>query len=170
MTPRAPSSCLWCFERNGTDWNGMERNGMERNGTYQVPMRCYGDKPSWFRKVSPSGAVPVANIDGRVISESNVIMQVFGICAFSFVCVAESAAVVLCMKIGRKFIHYFCLLVQTAAVFRSSVCCAKCDWSNFTPDCRMMSLAPSLSAWLFGWIFSLSLLHLYAWLTLHSLS
>lgn len=107
MTPRAPSSCLWCFERNGTDWNGMERNGMERNGTYQVPMRCYGDKPSWFRKVSPSGAVPVANIDGRVISESNVIMQVFGICAFSFVCVAESAAVVLCMKIGRKLFIIF---------------------------------------------------------------
>ncbi|CAN0496234.1 unnamed protein product, partial [Laminaria digitata] len=39
-------------------------------------MRCYGDKPSWFRQVSPSGAVPVANIDGRIISESNVIMQV----------------------------------------------------------------------------------------------
>lgn len=45
-----------------------------------MPMRCYGDKPSWFRKVSPSGAVPVANIDGRVISESNVIMQVLRVC------------------------------------------------------------------------------------------
>ncbi|CAM9246881.1 unnamed protein product [Ascophyllum nodosum] len=42
----------------------------------KVPMRCYGDKPSWFRQISPSGAVPVAQIDGRIISESNVIMQV----------------------------------------------------------------------------------------------
>ncbi|CAM9311077.1 unnamed protein product, partial [Ectocarpus sp. 8 AP-2014] len=42
----------------------------------KVPMRCYGDKPLWFSKVSPSGAVPVAEIDGRIISESNVIMQV----------------------------------------------------------------------------------------------
>ncbi|CAN0158888.1 unnamed protein product [Pylaiella littoralis] len=42
----------------------------------KVPMRCYGNKPSWFSEVSPSGAVPVANIDGRIISESNVIMQV----------------------------------------------------------------------------------------------
>lgn len=39
-------------------------------------MRCYGDKPLWFSEVSPSGAVPVAEIDGRIISESNVIMQV----------------------------------------------------------------------------------------------
>ncbi|CAM9497065.1 unnamed protein product [Ectocarpus sp. 12 AP-2014] len=42
----------------------------------KVPMRCYGDKPRWFSEVSPSGAVPVAEIDGRIISESNVIMQV----------------------------------------------------------------------------------------------
>ncbi|CAN0288542.1 unnamed protein product, partial [Ectocarpus sp. 4 AP-2014] len=42
----------------------------------KVPMRCYGDKPLWFSQVSPSGAVPVAEIDGRIISESNVIMQV----------------------------------------------------------------------------------------------
>lgn len=46
-------------------------------------MRCYGDKPLWFSEVSPSGAVPVAEIDGRVISESNVIMQVQGATGFS---------------------------------------------------------------------------------------
>lgn len=41
----------------------------------KVPLRCYGDKPQWFRAVSPGGMLPVAEIDGQIISESNDIMQ-----------------------------------------------------------------------------------------------
>lgn len=42
----------------------------------KVNMRCYGDKPDWFMRMQPSGGIPVAKIDGRVITESNDIMQV----------------------------------------------------------------------------------------------
>jgi glutathione S-transferase len=37
-------------------------------------MSSYGVKPPAFRAISPSGAIPVARIDGRIISESNDIM------------------------------------------------------------------------------------------------
>mmetsp|Transcript_28528 Transcript_28528/g.37323 ORF Transcript_28528/g.37323 Transcript_28528/m.37323 type:complete len:522 (-) Transcript_28528:303-1868(-) len=41
----------------------------------KVPLRCYGDKPQWFRQLNPSGMLPVAEIDGKLITESNDIMQ-----------------------------------------------------------------------------------------------
>ena len=42
----------------------------------KVNMNCYGDKPAWFWAMQPSGGIPVAKIDGRVIRESNDIIQV----------------------------------------------------------------------------------------------
>lgn len=41
----------------------------------KVPMSCYGDKPPAFRRISPSGGIPVAIIDGKVIAESNDIVS-----------------------------------------------------------------------------------------------
>jgi len=41
----------------------------------KVPLSCYGDKPSWFLDVCPSGMLPVAKIDGQIITESNDIMS-----------------------------------------------------------------------------------------------
>lgn len=40
----------------------------------KVPLRCYGDKPAWFRGVNPSGGLPVATIKGKTLAESNDIM------------------------------------------------------------------------------------------------
>ena len=40
------------------------------------PLSCYGDKSSEFFRVSPSGQMPVAKINGRVVSESNAIMRI----------------------------------------------------------------------------------------------
>lgn len=37
-------------------------------------MRCYGDKPSSFTKLQPSGAIPVAIIDGVTYRQSNDII------------------------------------------------------------------------------------------------
>lgn len=39
-----------------------------------VPMSCYGDKPSSFLELSPSGNIPAAIIKGRVVLESKDIM------------------------------------------------------------------------------------------------
>jgi glutathione S-transferase len=39
------------------------------------PLRCYGDKTREHLAVNPSGMLPVAVINGKVIAESNVIMQ-----------------------------------------------------------------------------------------------
>ena len=40
----------------------------------KVNMRCYGDKPEWFKKLNPSGNIPVVKIDDAVIVESNAIL------------------------------------------------------------------------------------------------
>ena len=42
----------------------------------KVPMRSYGDKPKWFMDKVPSGLLPVLELDGRMITESLVIMQI----------------------------------------------------------------------------------------------
>jgi glutathione S-transferase len=34
-----------------------------------------GNKPAWFRRLSPLGKVPLLQVDGRVIFESNVILE-----------------------------------------------------------------------------------------------
>ena len=41
----------------------------------KVNMRCYGSKPDWFMRMQPSGGIPVAKVNGVVITESNDIMQ-----------------------------------------------------------------------------------------------
>ena len=38
-------------------------------------MNCYGEKPAEFRRLQPSGQIPVAIIDGRVYGQSNDILQ-----------------------------------------------------------------------------------------------
>mmetsp|Transcript_35388 Transcript_35388/g.73702 ORF Transcript_35388/g.73702 Transcript_35388/m.73702 type:complete len:389 (-) Transcript_35388:129-1295(-) len=40
----------------------------------KINMRCYGDKPNSFMRIQPNGAIPVAEIDGRVYGQSNDIM------------------------------------------------------------------------------------------------
>jgi len=42
----------------------------------KINMRCYGDKPNSFLRLQPNGAIPVAEIDGRVYGQSNDIMYV----------------------------------------------------------------------------------------------
>ncbi|KXZ55141.1 hypothetical protein GPECTOR_3g291 [Gonium pectorale] len=41
----------------------------------KINMRCYGDKPPSFMAKVPSGLLPVIELDGRVVTESAVIMQ-----------------------------------------------------------------------------------------------
>ena len=40
----------------------------------KINMRCYGEKPPSFTRLQPSGAIPVAEIDGVVYNQSNDIM------------------------------------------------------------------------------------------------
>lgn len=40
----------------------------------KVNMRCYGEKPSTFLRLQPSGNIPVAIIDGTIYNQSNDIM------------------------------------------------------------------------------------------------
>lgn len=42
----------------------------------KINMRCYGDKPKEFLAKVPSGLLPVLELDGRVITESAVIMNI----------------------------------------------------------------------------------------------
>ena len=40
----------------------------------KVTMFCYGEKEAWFRRVVPSGMLPALELDGRLITESDVIL------------------------------------------------------------------------------------------------
>jgi len=40
-----------------------------------VPMRSYGDKPAEFLRKVPSGLLPAIEVNGQVITESQVIME-----------------------------------------------------------------------------------------------
>eukprot|EP00227_Mantoniella_beaufortii_P020391 CAMPEP_0197583964 /NCGR_PEP_ID=MMETSP1326-20131121/6712_1 /TAXON_ID=1155430 /ORGANISM="Genus nov. species nov., Strain RCC2288" /LENGTH=445 /DNA_ID=CAMNT_0043148253 /DNA_START=212 /DNA_END=1549 /DNA_ORIENTATION=- len=43
--------------------------------TERINMRSYGEKPAWFLKKVPSGLLPVIELDGKMLTESLVIMQ-----------------------------------------------------------------------------------------------
>jgi len=42
----------------------------------KVNMNCYGNKPMDFLAINPMGMLPVAEVDGRVIADSNQILQI----------------------------------------------------------------------------------------------
>ncbi|MEO1403569.1 MAG: glutathione S-transferase N-terminal domain-containing protein, partial [Cyanobacteria bacterium J06635_1] len=40
----------------------------------KVTMFCYGQKERWYKRIVPSGMLPAIELDGRVITESDVIL------------------------------------------------------------------------------------------------
>ena len=38
-------------------------------------MFCYGDKENWYKKIVPNGMLPALSIDGKIITESDVILE-----------------------------------------------------------------------------------------------
>ena len=42
----------------------------------KVTMFCYGEKESWYRRLVPSGMLPALEIDGRLVTESDRILEV----------------------------------------------------------------------------------------------
>jgi len=41
----------------------------------KVTMVCYGEKESWYRRLVPSGYLPALELDGRLITESDRILE-----------------------------------------------------------------------------------------------
>ena len=41
----------------------------------KVTMFCYGQKEDWYKRIVPSGMLPAAEIDGRIVTESDVILE-----------------------------------------------------------------------------------------------
>ena len=41
----------------------------------KVAMFCYGQKEDWYKRIVPSGMLPAAEIDGRIVTESDVILE-----------------------------------------------------------------------------------------------
>ena len=46
----------------------------------KINMRCYGPKPREFMQMVPSGLLPVMELNGRVIIESDAIMAALEAC------------------------------------------------------------------------------------------
>ena len=51
------------------------RRSEYRTGSKKVTMFCYGTKEQWYKRIVPSGMLPAAEIDGRVVTESDVILE-----------------------------------------------------------------------------------------------
>ena len=65
-----PISPGWAFDTLPVQekvWLALEEKRVPYR-VQKVNMNCYGDKPGWFWAMQPSGGIPVAQIDGRVIS------------------------------------------------------------------------------------------------------
>jgi glutaredoxin len=58
------SQAAWCPYCEKT-WLALEEKRVPYT-VKKINMNCYGDKPDWFRKLNPSGGIPVASIDGQV--------------------------------------------------------------------------------------------------------
>ena len=41
----------------------------------KVTMFCYGEKESWYKRIVPSGMLPALDLDGRIVTESDDILQ-----------------------------------------------------------------------------------------------
>ena len=41
----------------------------------KVTMFCYGEKEDWYKRLLPSGMLPALELDGQLISESDLILQ-----------------------------------------------------------------------------------------------
>jgi glutathione S-transferase len=41
----------------------------------KIPLRCYGEKPPSFMRISRTGGLPMATIRGQTLSESNDIIN-----------------------------------------------------------------------------------------------
>ncbi|KAL7483602.1 hypothetical protein ACHAW6_009247 [Cyclotella cf. meneghiniana] len=65
-------SASWCPYCQKV-WITLEQKRIPYRIT-KINMRCYGDKPSSFTKLQPSGAIPVAIIDGVTYRQSNDII------------------------------------------------------------------------------------------------
>ncbi|KAL3797119.1 hypothetical protein HJC23_000457 [Cyclotella cryptica] len=65
-------SASWCPYCQKV-WMTLEQKRIPYRIT-KINMRCYGDKPSSFTKLQPSGAIPVAIIDGATYRQSNDII------------------------------------------------------------------------------------------------
>jgi len=67
-------SASWCPYCQKV-WMMLEEKGIPYK-VERINMRCYGDKPRSFSRLQPSGAIPVATIDGVTYRQSNDIMEV----------------------------------------------------------------------------------------------
>ena len=47
----------------------------------KVTMVCYGEKESWYRRLVPSGMLPALALDGRLITESDRILEALELAA-----------------------------------------------------------------------------------------
>jgi len=65
-------SASWCPYCQKV-WLMLEEKGIPYR-VERINMRCYGDKPRSFARLQPSGAIPVATIDGVTYRQSNDIM------------------------------------------------------------------------------------------------
>ncbi|MEM1367062.1 MAG: glutathione S-transferase family protein [Cyanobacteria bacterium P01_H01_bin.15] len=74
----------------------------------KVTMFCYGEKERWYKKRVPSGMLPALDLDGVLITESDVILQALEQTFGPFVWGMESAKVLPLRQLERSLFRAWC--------------------------------------------------------------
>jgi len=74
----------------------------------KVTMVCYGEKEPWYRQLVPSGMLPALDLDGRLITESDRILEALEAAFGPLGASLEDPAVVPLRQLERRFFRAWC--------------------------------------------------------------
>jgi glutathione S-transferase len=74
----------------------------------KVTMFCYGEKESWYKRVVPSGMLPAVELDGRIVTESDVILERLEATFGPLVHKMNDRDVVACRRLERHLFGAWC--------------------------------------------------------------
>ena len=74
----------------------------------KVTMFCYGEKESWYKRVVPSGMLPAVELDGRIVTESDVILERLEATFGPLVHQMNDRDVVACRRLERHLFGAWC--------------------------------------------------------------
>ncbi|MCP9848580.1 glutathione S-transferase family protein [Cyanobium sp. Morenito 9A2] len=74
----------------------------------KVSMRCYGEKERWYSERVPSGLLPALELDGRLLTESDAILQALETSFGPLAEALESAGVKEVRRLERRFFRAWC--------------------------------------------------------------
>lgn len=74
----------------------------------KITMFCYGEKEAWYKKIVPSGMLPALDINGRIITESDAILEALEVEFGPLYAGLEAPRVVAIRRLERHLFRAWC--------------------------------------------------------------